>query len=401
MKAKLAVSALLIGQGYSNFLPALPHDLNKTTWAFWDYQQSSLAVLPGQFNRSAFDAPWDGNSSDIEVKAVYESLNSTQFVAYDNKFFDIIGSAAAVEHIQALAHQSHEAACYIPDLHKLFFVEWGPPGGNNGTHPWQYMLDVNTNTLSKVQTDPPTINAHGCVYFQGSMYIITDGTDGETGYLAKVDPITLKRETLLNNYYGQPFAGFNDLDIDSDGNFYLTDSKSGWARDIVPYTPPTNPSTYFVNATTMRPKVIQTTTGNCNGVAVSESGSIRTVYLPNTGVSEFKPVSKKNPYGQREIWAYDFSAPAPVLTNPRLLNNPISYFYDGIRVSRNGWIFAGAGDGVDVIDPVTGLTLGTIRVGGGDNLAVTVAFGEHEIWIVGRGGVWHVSNVKETLARTW
>lgn len=167
------------------------------------------------------------------------------------------------------------------------------------------------------------------------------------------------------------------------------------------YTPPTNPTVYFVNGTTMRPKVVHITTGNANGVAVSSLQDGRhTLYLPDTGVSEFKPVSKKNPYGNRALFAYDV-ATGGVLTSPRLLNNPISYFYDGIRVSRNGWIFVGAGDGVDVIDPVSGLTLGTIRVGGGDNLAVSLAFGEHEFWIVGRGGVWHVNNVAERLDREW
>lgn len=152
----------------------------------------------------------------------------------------------------------------------------------------------------------------------------------------------------------------------------------------------------------MQPKLVQTTTGNANGVAVDPSG--RTIYLPDTGVSEFRP-SAKNPFGARELWAYDFATSAfgkqlPILTNKRLLNNPISYFYDGIRVSREGWIFCGAGGGVDVISPETGLTLGTIRVGGGENLAVSLALGHHELWIVGRGGVWHVSDINIAMSRS-
>lgn len=153
----------------------------------------------------------------------------------------------------------------------------------------------------------------------------------------------------------------------------------------------------------MRPKPVQITTGNANGVAVAKSRTnptAHTVFIPDTGVSEFKPVSFKNPYGNRALFAYDTSHEG-ILTNARLLNNPISYFYDGIRASKNGFLFAGAGVGVDVIDPTNGLTLGTIRVGGGKNLAVSVAFGEHEMWIVGRGGVWHINNVREPLARDW
>ena len=63
-------------------------------------------------------------------------VNTTDFIAYDPRFFNIIGPNAKVEHIQPLAYQSHEAPWYNPSTGNLFFVEWGPPGGNNGTHDW-------------------------------------------------------------------------------------------------------------------------------------------------------------------------------------------------------------------------------------------------------------------------
>jgi hypothetical protein len=48
-----------------------------------------------------------------------------------------------------------------------------------------------------------------------------------------------------------------------------------------------------------------------------------------------------------------------------------------------------------------GLTLGTIRVVDGGNVAVNLAFGENELWIVGKGGVWYVNDIAEHLAREW
>ena len=134
-------------------------------------------------------------------------------------------------HIQPLAYQSHEAPCYNPSTKQLYFIEWGPTGtdGNNGMHNWQYLLDVDSNTLRKITTSPPTVNAHGCVEYEGHLYVVTDGTrDSESGQLVKVDPTTLKMIPVLNNMLGQPFAGFNDLGIDREGNFWLKDSKSGW-----------------------------------------------------------------------------------------------------------------------------------------------------------------------------
>lgn len=92
------------------------------------------------------------------------------------------------------------------------------------------MLNTETNVLRNITTNPPTINAHGCVFHRGAMYVVTDGDHKETAALVKIEPGSLSKTILLNNYYQQPFMGFNDLDIDPDGNFWITDSKSGYVR---------------------------------------------------------------------------------------------------------------------------------------------------------------------------
>lgn len=163
-----------------------------------------------------------------------ERLNTTSFVAYDERFFDIMGPNVTIEHVQKLALQTHEAPCLVPGTDDLLFVEWGPPGGQNGVHSWQYLLNTKTNVLRNITTNPPTINLHGCVARNDKLYIVTDGGPDETGYLAEIDPNTWTRKVLLNHYFEQPFLGFNDLDMDAEGNFYLTDSKSGW----VTFPPP-------------------------------------------------------------------------------------------------------------------------------------------------------------------
>ena len=160
----------------------------------------------------------------------------------------------------------------------------------------------------------------------------------------------------------------------------------------------------MVNGTTMRPRVINVLRpeDNTNGIAYrSTPGGGGMLFASNTGASKSKPVSKLDQYGMRGMMAYDIQSNGAFSSTGRFLSNPISYFWDGVRVSRNGWLFGAAGQGVDVMDPDTGVILGTIRVGGGSNVAVNIAFGEHEMWIVGKGGVWHVRGINERLDREW
>ena len=76
------------------------------------------------------------------------------------------------------------------------------------------------------------MNAHGCVYFNGSLHVATDGGAGHYASIYRVDSHTLKAETLINNFYQEPFLGFNDLDIDPAGNIWATDSMSAWVSDL-------------------------------------------------------------------------------------------------------------------------------------------------------------------------
>ncbi|KFY63799.1 hypothetical protein V496_03683 [Pseudogymnoascus sp. VKM F-4515 (FW-2607)] len=317
-------------------------------------------------------------------------LNTTNFVAFDPSFFDIIGPSAKVEHIiTADPSISHEASCYIPTTQQLYYAAWG------FGHGWQYVLDTTTHVLKNITTSPPTYNAHGCVYFDESIYVATDGGDGHYGSIVKINPKSLKAETLINNFYQQPFLGFNDLDIDPAGNIWATDSISAWGRYMTTFAPLTSPAVYFINTTTMTPKWVFQTTGNANGIAYGPDG---TLYVDVTDISSGQP-NVKNPLKARQLLAYDTDHGQPQLRSERLFSNSISYYCDGVRVSRSGLVFCAAADGVDVIEPKSGATLGRIRTGGGRYLAVNIAFEDHVMWIVGKGGVWKGTNQDRTMGR--
>jgi len=163
------------------------------------------------------------------------------------------------------------------------------------------------------------------------------------------------------------------------------------------FRPQTSPAVYFVNMTTLTPKWVFETDGNANGIAFAADG---TLCIDTTGISSGRP-NVKDPYKTRALLAYDTNGGKPQLMNERLFSNSVSYYNDGVRVSKHSLVFGAAGDGVDIIEPEGGATLGRIRIGGGGNLAVNIAFEDHTLWIVGKGGVWRVSNIREQLARDW
>ena len=66
MAKRLLVAAAALGGTLSQDLPD-GFDSAASTWAFYSYQDPSVAVLPGSFNRSVFDAPWESETSDNDL----------------------------------------------------------------------------------------------------------------------------------------------------------------------------------------------------------------------------------------------------------------------------------------------------------------------------------------------
>ncbi|KAI7366816.1 hypothetical protein KC354_g3871 [Hortaea werneckii] len=380
---------------YSALSNPLPEGFHENaagaSWGF--YSTKKTAVIAQAFNRSLFDAPWEASVANPDYQQLNDFLNTTDFVAFDPRFFDIIGPEARIEHVLVNSTEvQYEASCFNPESQKLFFAAWGYPG-----HYWQYLLDASTYELTNITTDPPTLNAHGCVYNQGSYVVATDGGNGEYASIVQINGSTLKAETLINNFYQQPFLGFNDIDMDPNGNIWVTDSISAWGRYMTTFAPQTTPAVYFINTTDLTSRWVFQTDGNANGIAYAPDG---TLYIDTTGISSGRP-NVKDPFKTRAVLSFDTDGGKPPLRHERLFYNSISYYCDGLRVSGGGLVFCAANDGVEVIDPVEGLTLGRVRTGGGENQAVNIALDDHTLWIVGKGGVWKVSGIRECLSRDW
>lgn len=88
-----------------------------------------------------------------------------------------------------------------------------------------------------------------------------------------------------------------------------------------------------------------------NGLAFSVDGS--TLFVADSNSSLQSPTSVRN------VMAFDYSP--STLRNPRLVYQAEAGWPDGIRVSQNGFLFIAVANGIDVVDPNTGLLLGKIN----------------------------------------
>jgi gluconolactonase len=72
-----------------------------------------------------------------------------------------------------------------------------------------------------VTLDPPIQNLHGSMYFDGKIYGCTDGGNETYASIVEIDvKNNFSVKYLVNNWFGHPFAGFNDLFVDKNSNIW-------------------------------------------------------------------------------------------------------------------------------------------------------------------------------------
>ncbi|KAJ6108858.1 hypothetical protein N7512_008695 [Penicillium capsulatum] len=279
-------------------------------------------------------------------------IKSSDYVAWDASFFNVIGPDAKVKRIQSFVGQPprvHEAPAYVPETNELFFSDTSVTG-------WLWAIDVDTHQTRKIETSPPLHNVNGARYHKGRVYATTNG--GSARGIWAIDPKDGTATQVLNNFRGRHFNSPNDLIFDSNSNIWFTDPLYGWWQRFSNEQPPELPSgIYFFNtkskATVAVSNSVVTTP---NGLALSPDES--TFYVADSNSTAGRPTSH-HPASLRNVWAFDVNG--SLLSNPRLIHQTESGWPDGLQVTRNGYLLVAVLGGVDIIDPSTGLLLGKVN----------------------------------------
>ncbi|OQE27708.1 hypothetical protein PENSTE_c004G07422 [Penicillium steckii] len=318
--------------------------------------RDNLAVIPGEWEAGDIKKSfYDIKSDDKAFQDALNSIKSSDFIAWDTLFLNVIGPDAKLERIQSFEGEAptvHEAPAYVPETNELFFSDTSVTG-------WLWAIEVDTLQTRKVETKPPLPNVNGARYHQGDVYLTTNG--GSARGIWRLDPRNGTATPVVNNFRGRHLNSPNDLVFDAQSNMWFTDPPYGWYQGFPTVQPPEIPTgIYFFN---MKTKALNVVSNNVvlmpNGLAFSPNGA--TLYIAESNSTSGKPI-EHYAASLRNVWAFDVNR--SLLSNPRLIHHTENGWPDGLQVTRSGYVLVAVFGGVDVVDPETGTLLGKINTPG-------------------------------------
>ncbi|KAF2488788.1 calcium-dependent phosphotriesterase [Lophium mytilinum] len=332
---------------------------------------------------------WGTITPDPTIKAEFTKIQAASFIAFDDRFYDIIGPNPMIEKLFTLPQAMHEAANYLPKQNKVFV------SACNETY--DYLIDLCTEppTIKQFTADPPLESVNGGILVGNQLLVGTDGfRNSSPPGIYTLDPDTLKSGVLLNNYRGLRFNTIDDLTVDHFGNIWFVDAPFAWfAEGLKPGlhkvfdNAPTLPSAIYVyNITSGTIVCVDQSIVWPNGIAFSPDG--KTLFVSDT------PFNLQTEF--RGVFAFDVTYPY-TLSNKRMVYLPDTNIVDGLKVSEEGNLFGAAGSTIDVFTP-QGELLGKISAGGEEkNLYNLVFLPNGEIILSGMMGIWRVKITQQGL----
>lgn len=356
-------------------------------------------MLPYHFNltTSSTTSITDFRNTSVPSDPSFELVADADFVVFDKaRGLQYLGANPSYEYIFEVSNAVHEAPVYVPKQNLLYLSQLAPPTG------FLPQLVVNLNddppTLSEYLPDPPVYAPNGGTYRNGLIVFGASGGNMSIGggeqrvSIRTVDPATNKSTVLLNNYFGAYFNTIDDLAVHPvTGDIFFTDPTYSWFNGLTD-TPPQLPiASYRFNPDTGATFMIDDSLGQPNGIAFSPDGS--TLYISDTDAvsgnispTGFGTGAVFNTTSHRAVYAWDVTHNATRFTNKRAFYQAPSWVPDGLKVSREGLVLAGAGKGVDIMDDVGQLIMRIQTNYTVQNFA-WVGSDLKEFWLMGQGGI--------------
>ncbi|KAK1236595.1 hypothetical protein PQX77_000147 [Marasmius sp. AFHP31] len=323
----------------------------------------TVMVNPLTYNVMGENATFRTNAFDNSTLFNPTSNAPPFFQVFDVSFLTVLGENPSIREIarnDTFAF-AHEAPVYNPSTDEVFFAS------NAGSKLGMSDLEHN-NVVSKISLEeaeralaagnrsvvnvpfttidlPETIQMTngGTGPFKGSLAFVTSGRGTRPPSVVLVSPLPPYNATvLLDNFYGRQFNSLNDIKIHPSGKFFFTDVSYGYVNDFRPQ-PMMPEQVYRFDPESGSIRVVADGFEKCNGIAFTQDGAL--AYITDTGVAGKSGLDQTKP---STIYVYDVDSQTHAFKNRRVFAYTDAGIPDGIQVDRNGNVYSGTGDGVQV-----------------------------------------------------
>jgi gluconolactonase len=290
------------------------------------------------------------------------TLQDPAFVGRAPGFADVLGDAAQLSVLAEV--DAHEGPVYFADENALYFTTLPRPGVDRSP-------SVQIKRLSLDHPDDVSVlvaDANGANGMtadrEGQLIVCEQGSRWQPARISRVHRVSGEAEPVVEDWRGLRFNSPNDVVVTRDGAVWFTDPSYGHLQGFRP-PPEVGDYVYRHDPHTGDTTVVADGFDKPNGIAFSPDE--RTLYVTDSGANQ-EPGSYHidRPH---HIKAFDVIGGGR-LREERLFAVVTPGFPDGLKVDRDGRVYASSFSGVQVFAP-DGELLGEIHLPG----AVNFCFG--------------------------
>lgn len=287
-----------------------------------------------------------------------------RFEAHDESFAKVVGGAPRLAKVVDV--DAHEGPVYVASEDALYVTTVPrtvdlPLARSRHVAVKRISLDGNRFPVLPERVGvvrQPANNANGMALgHDGSLLVCEQGSLGEHGAIARLDPQTGRREVVVDHWQGLRFNSPNDVALRHDGSIWFTDPSYGHLQGFKP-APMVGDFVYRFEPGAGRLTVVADDFEKPNGLAFSPDGA--TLYVTDSGANQ-APGSYHVDLPHHVV-AYDV-VNGRTLVNRRLFCVTTPGFPDGITVDRDGRVYVSAATGVQVFER-DGWLIGEIHLPG-------------------------------------
>ncbi len=298
------------------------------------------------------------------------------FQFHDKEFAAVTGDAPRL--VRVVDTDAHEGPVYVAAEDALNFTTTAP-GALRRLALDGDRFPVEPERVTAVPV--PVRMANGMTLDrEGRLLVCEQGTHEHPARISRLDLATGTHETMVDAWRGLRLNSPNDVVVKSDGTVWFTDPSYGHLQGFRP-EPQVGDFVYRFDPATGDLSVVADSFVKPNGLAFSPDESV--LYITDSGANQ-EPGSYHVDL-PHHIVAFDVAG-GRHLRNARLFAVTTPGFPDGIKVDRDGRVYASAFSGVQVFNP-DGDLIGEIHLPG----AVNFTFGgpgNNVLFITADAAVW-------------